>query len=138
MSWEAFKRTQRRTTGDMAVTFGKNGIIGLNSVIVRTLKVNGKHAQLLFDRDRNLVGIKIVSQKTADTYPLKSDSRDSHASLSGTSFLKNYNLYPSSTISFSATYDETTKTIVIDVSALADRKALGNDVTGGRKQKTSH
>jgi hypothetical protein len=138
VSWESFKRTQRRTTGNMAVTFGKNGIIGLNSVIVRKLKVNGKNAQMLYDRDRNLVGIRIVSQKTADTYPLKSDSRDSHASLSGTSFLKNYNLYPDSTISFEATYDEPTKTIVFDVSELVARKASGNDVTGGKKQKASH
>jgi len=136
--FEAFKRTQRRTTGEMGVTFGKNGIIGLNATICRTLKVDGKHAQLLFDRDRNLVGIKIVPQKTGDTYPLKTGSRGSHASLSGTSFLKNYKLYPEKTIAFTATYDESTKTIIFDVSELVARKASGNDVTGGKKQKASH
>jgi hypothetical protein len=125
--WETFKRTQRRTTGDMAVTFGKNGIIGLNSVIVRTLKVNGKHAHMLFDRDKKLVGIRIVSQKTPDTYPLKSDSRDSHASISGTSFLKTYNIYPDVTISFPATYDEASKTIVFDVSDLVSIRTSGNE-----------
>ena len=138
MSWEAYRRTQRRTTGELGVTFGKNGIIGLNAAICRTLKVDGKNAQLLFDRDRSLVGIKIVPQKTGDTYPLKTDSKGSHASLSGTSFLKNYGLYPEKTIAFTATYDESTKTIIFDVSELIGKKASGNDVTGGRKQKASH
>jgi hypothetical protein len=136
--FETYKRTQRRTTGEMGVTFGKNGIIGLNSAICRTLKVNGKNALLQFDRDNSLVGIKIVSQKTGDTYPLKTDSKGSHASLSGTSFLKNYGLYPEKTIAFTATYEESSKTIIFDVSELVERKASGNDVTGGRKQKASH
>jgi hypothetical protein len=136
--FEAFRRTQRWTTGELGVTFGKNGIVGLNAAICRTLKVDGKHAQFMFDRDRNLVGIKIVSQKTGDTYPLKTDSKGSHASLSGTSFLKNYGLYPEKTIAFTATYDEPSKTIIFDVSELVEKKASRNDVTGSKRQKATH
>jgi hypothetical protein len=138
MAFEAFKRTQRRTTGEMGVTFGKNGIVGLNAAICRTLKVDGKHAQFFFDRDRSLVGIKVSNQKTGDTYPLKADSRGSHASISGTSFLKNYGLYPEKTVSFIAKYDEPAKMIVFDVSELISKKVSENDLTGSKKQKASH
>ena len=72
-----------------------------------------------------------MTSATGDTYPLKTDSKGSHASLSGTSFLKNYKLYPEKTISFTATYDEATKTIMFDVAELVPKSAT--EALGGRK-----
>jgi hypothetical protein len=109
------------------VSITKAGNIGLSSTVVRTFLGDAKFATFLFDRDKHLVGIKLSKVGDEHTYPIKRTPRDNYALIAGVSFLKSYGIFPHSTSSHTATFDEKNKIIVIDVADL-----IGNT---GKKDK---
>ncbi len=116
MAWEAFSRKTRPSPKQPTVTLGKGGLIGLNAAVTRNILGDNKYALLFFDRDNSRVGIKFIKQSNPDAYPVKVTRTGSHAALTGTAFMKTFGIFPSETRSYPATFDETDKILVADIS----------------------
>jgi hypothetical protein len=56
-----------------------------------------------------------------NTYPIKRTPKDNYAMIAGTSFLKKYGIYPQETNSYTASFDDKNKIIVVDVSGLVGK-----------------
>ena len=116
--WETFKRRTRPSPKDPTVTLSKSGMLGLNAAVIRNLIGEYRFAHLLFDREKSLVGIKFLKQADPDAYPMQVIPSKSHGSISGVGFMKSYNILPTETKAYSATFDQESKTLVIDVSEI--------------------
>src|SRR5438132_9890469 len=121
MAWETFKRSAPRTSGRPAVSLSTEGRIGFNSKIACEIIGNKKRfALLLFDRDKKRIGIKLVDNNDdPDVYPVHVSKNGRHASVSGTAFLKHFEIYPSVTRSYTAKYEKDTQTLIVDISPAA-------------------
>lgn len=125
--WETFQRTKKSSSKDPTVTLGKGGVIGLNVAVCRNIVSDNRFAYLLFDKDRGFMGIKFTKKEDPDAYPVKITESRGHASLTGVSFLKTYDIYPAETKVYPATFDEKDKILVVDLNAedvrIAKKKA---------------
>lgn len=126
MGWETFKGRKRRQPGEPAVTLTKAGSIGLNSAIVRDILDGNKFATLMFDPDKHLIGIKLSTKGSFESYPINVD-RDNYASIAGVAFLKTYGIFPAVTRSFPASFDSRNHLIIIDVSDLVKKEGKKGD-----------
>ena len=115
MAWEIFRRTSRPSPKDPTITLAKSGIIGLNSAVVRLL-AERRYCILLFDKEKGLMGIKILKKNEPDAYHIGVIAQKSHGSISGVSFMRAYGIEPIQTRAFPASYDDKTETLVADVS----------------------
>jgi hypothetical protein len=113
------------------VSLSKSGLIGLNAAIARNILGDSRYALLLFDRERSLIGIKLVKDTEPDAYPIKTTKSLGHASLSGLAFMKAYGILPQETKAFAAEFEAANRLIVVDVSA-----AVGIGRGGKKKAKT--
>jgi hypothetical protein len=120
MAWELHKRTTRPSPKNPMVTLSKSGMIGLNSAVTRNILGENKFAHLLFEKEKRLIGIRFLKQSDPDTYPVKYTKSRSHATISGVSFLKANNIFPSETTAYPATYDEPSKILVVNISGKAE------------------
>jgi hypothetical protein len=130
MPWELYKRQTRPSPKDPMVTLSKLGLINLNSAVTRNIVGEHKFAHLLFDREKHLIGIQFLKQRDADAYPIRLTKSRSNGSIAGVSFLKTYNIYPSETKAYNASFDETNKVLVVDLS---DKKKEGEQPIPKRK-----
>jgi hypothetical protein len=126
--WETFKGRHRRAPGEPAVSITKAGNLGLNSAIVRNFVGDARFATLLYDRDKHLIGIKVTKSGDGDSYPIKLSPKDNYALISGVSFLKYYEIYPTESRVYSASFDEKNRIIIVDATELAKK-------TGGKDKK---
>jgi hypothetical protein len=122
MAWETFKRRSRPSPKDPMVSLSKSGIIGLNAAVTRNIIGDNRFAHLLFDRDRHLIGIKFIKNSDQDAYPVKCTRNMSHGSVAGVSFLKTYGIFPDETTGYPATFDESNKILVVDISGKETEK----------------
>ena len=116
MAFETFRRRTRPSPKDPMVTLSRHGMIGLNAAVVRNLIGEHKFAHLLFDREKSLVGIKLLKQADSDAYPMQVSHSKSHGSISGIGFLKTYKLIPTETKAYPARFNQETKMLIIDIS----------------------
>lgn len=121
MAWEMYRRTSRPSPKSPTITLGKNGIIGLNTAVVRILG-DRKYGLLMFDREKGLIGIRILKKAEPDAYPIGVIPKKSHATVSGVAFMKTYGIELIETRAFPATYDEKSNTFVADVSEFVKGK----------------
>ena len=127
MAWETFKGRSRRVPGEPAITIGKTGMIGINATIVKTIMAKDtKYALFMFDRDKNLFGLKFIKERLPESYPITLSPRDNHGMLAGTALLKTYDIFPKETKSYLAKFDEHNKIWFIDLK----EEGLG----GGKKK----
>ena len=124
MAWETFRRTSRRSSKEPTITLAKSGIIGLNTAVVQLLG-DRKYGLLLFDREKMLMGIKLLKKSERDAYQIGVVPKKSHGSISGTSFMKTYGIEPTETRAFPASYDDKAETLIADVSDFVKEKKKG-------------
>ena len=115
MAWETFRRTARPSPKTPTITLAKSGIIGLNTAVVRLIG-DRKYGLLLFDREKSLMGIKLLRNSEPDAYPIGVIAKKSHGTISGVSFMKAYGIEPTETRAFPASYDEKSNTLIADIS----------------------
>ncbi len=115
MAWDTFRRTARPSPKSPTITLAKSGIIGLNTAVVRLIG-DRKHALLLFDKEKSLMGIKLLRNSEPDAYPIGVIAQKSHGTISGVAFMKAYGIEPTETRAFPASYDEKSSTLIADVS----------------------
>jgi hypothetical protein len=123
MAWEMFKRRTRPSPKDPMVTLSKSGMIGLNAAITRNVLGDNRFAHLLFDKEKHLIGIKFLKTSDQDAYPVKCTKTMSHGTIAGVSFLKTYRIFPSETTAYRATFDDSGKILIVDISGMGDEKA---------------
>lgn len=128
MSWELFKRRTHPSAKDPMVTLSKSGIIGLNAAVTKNVLGENRYAHLLFDKEKRLIGIKFQRNSDQDAYPIKCTPTMTHGSLAGVSFLKTYGVFPDETTAYPASFDDTNKILVVDISGAEVAK-------GGAKRK---
>ncbi|MBI4480841.1 MAG: hypothetical protein HY651_12530 [Acidobacteria bacterium] len=116
MPWETFRRRTRPSPKEPMVTLSTHGMIGLNAAVVRNVIGEHRFAHLLFDKEKSLIGIKLLKQADPDAYPMQVGKSKSHGSISGIGFLKTYKLTPTHTKAYPARFDQEAKTLIIDVS----------------------
>ncbi len=121
--WETFKRKMRPSPKDPTVTLSTTGSIGLNTAVVKNLLGDAKFAHLLFDREKQLMGIKFVKQADADAYPVQVTKTKSHGSLAGVAFMKNYKIFPKVTASYGAHFDDATRTLIVNLTGGREKEA---------------
>jgi len=121
--WESFKRKMRVSPKDPTVTLSTTGSIGLNTAVVRNVIGDCKYAHLFFDRERHLIGFKFIKQSDPDAYPVQVTKSKSHGSVAGVAFMKTYKIFPTETTSYSATYDEQSKMLIVDISGGTEKEA---------------
>jgi len=98
------------------ITLGGGGLIGLNAAVTRNILGESKFALLLFDKEKSLVGIKLLRRNEPDAYPIKVAKSRSHAALTGTAFMKTYGIYPTETRYYQASFDERSGILFADIS----------------------
>lgn len=113
--WEQFKRSSKSSPKDPTVTLSSSGIIGLNTAVAKNIVGDAKYA-LLFDKQRQLIGLKFIKHSDPDAYPVKLTATRTHGSLAGVSFLKTYRIFPTETTKYEAVYDEREKILTVDLS----------------------
>jgi hypothetical protein len=121
--WETFKRKMRSSPKDPTVTLSTTGSLGLNTAVVRNVLGEAKYAHLLFDRDKRLIGIKFIKQSDADAYPVQVTKSKSHGSIAGVAFMKTYKIFPTETTSYSASFDDQSKMLIVDISGGTEKEA---------------
>jgi hypothetical protein len=99
------------------VTLSTSGQFGLNSAVVRNLLGESKYALLLFDKERSLIGIKFLKSNEPDAYPVKLAPNKGHGSITGMAFMKVYEIMPTETRSYPASYDDKNKILSVDLGA---------------------
>jgi len=129
MPWELFKRRTRPSPKDPMVTLSKSGIIGLNTAVTKNILGDSRYAHLFFDKEKRFIGIKFKKERDQDTYPVKCTPSMTHGSLAGISFLKTYGIFPDETTAYPASFDETNKILVVNISGAGAAKE------GVRKKK---
>jgi hypothetical protein len=122
MAWEMFKRRNKPSPKDPMVSLSKSGMIGLNAAVTRNIIGDNRFAHLFFDTDKHLIGIKFIKTSDLDAYPVKCTKNMGHGTIAGVSFLKTYRIFPDDTTAYPATYDETGKILVVDVSGKESEK----------------
>ncbi|MGO9121568.1 MAG: hypothetical protein ACLQPD_28650 [Desulfomonilaceae bacterium] len=121
MAWEMYHRSSRPNPKSPTITLGKTGIIGLNTAVVRILG-DRRHGLLMFDKEKGLIGIRILRKAEPDAYPIGVIAQKSHATMSGVAFMKTYGIELMETRAFPATYDEKSGTLVADISEFVKGK----------------
>lgn len=117
MAWETFKGRSRRAPGDPGITITKAGNIGINSAIIKSGGAKElKFALFMFDRDKNLFGVKFIKERVPESYPVKMTPKENYAMLAGTAVLKAYNIFPAQTKNYSAQFDDHNKIWFIDLA----------------------
>lgn len=124
MAWETFRRTTRPSPKEPTITLARSRIIGLNTAVVR-LVGERRYALLMFDKEKGLMGIKLLKKNEPDAYQIGVIPKKSHGSISGVSFMKAYGIEPLHTKAFPASYDEKSETLVADVSDFVKEKKKG-------------
>lgn len=99
------------------VTLSTSGQFGLNSAVVRNILGTAKFALLLFDKERSLVGIRFLNANEPDAYPVKLAPNKGHGSITGMAFMKVYDIMPTETRSYPASYDDKSKILTVDLGA---------------------
>lgn len=122
MAWETFKRRTRPSPKEPMVTLSGSGMIGLNAAVTRNIIGDNRFAHLLFERDKHLVGIKFFKNSDPDAYPIKCTKSMSHGTIAGVSFLKTYGIFPDKTTAYPASFDESNKILVVDISGKESEK----------------
>jgi hypothetical protein len=130
MAWELFKRRTRPSPKDPMVTLSKSGMIGLNTAVTKNILGENRYAHLFFDREKRFIGIKFQKNSDQDAYPVKCTPSMTHGSVAGVSFLKTYGIFPDETTAYPATFDDTNKILVVDISGVEVAK-------GAAKKKRS-
>ena len=126
MAWETFERRRWRSPGEPTITLTNTGRIALNAAVVNDFVKDNRFAILMFDRERQLIGIKFTKSADATSYPVSVNDRKSGGAITGTAFLKFYNVFPGATKNYKATYDREAKALVIDIS---------HEGAGGKRSK---
>ena len=121
--WETFKRKMRASPKDPTITLSRTGSIGLNTAVIKNILGDAKFAHMLFDRERQLMGIKFVKQADADAYPVQVTKSKSHGSIAGVAFMKNYKIFPKETASYAAHFDDASKTLIVDLTGGTEKEA---------------
>ena len=116
-----YRRSSRPSPKSPTITLGKTGIIGLNTAVVRILG-DRRYGLLLFDREKGLIGIRILKKEEPDAYPIGVIAQKSHATMSGVAFMKTYGIELKETKAFPATYDEKNNILVADISEFVKGK----------------
>jgi hypothetical protein len=129
MAWETFRGRMRKSTREPYVTFSRNGVLNLNSAFIRKYVGDSRFVLLMYDKDRNLVGMKFIKQSDHDAYAVRVMDNDSHGQISGRAFMKEYDIYPEKTVRIEGKLDEHNKIVVMDVSEIKGEK---------KKEKSGH
>jgi len=119
--WETFRRKYRPSPKSPTITLAKSGIIGLNTAVVSLLGER-KYGLLLFDRDRGLMGIRLLEKNEPNAYPIGVIAEKSHGTISGVAFMKTYGIEPIETRAFPASYDDKNNILFADVSEFVKGK----------------
>lgn len=120
--WESFKRKMRPSPKEPTVTLSTSGSMGLNTAVINNILGDSRHAHLLFDRDKQLIGIKFSKQSNADSYPVQVTKTKSHGSIAGTAFMKTYKIFPKETANYDAVFDEQSKMLIVDLTRGTDKE----------------
>lgn len=123
MAWETFKRSKKQSPKSPMVTLSKSGQIGLNAAVARDVIGDNRFVLLLFDKSKNLLGLKLLKHNDPDAYPIKVTTTRSHGSVTGLAFMKAYGIFPLETVSFPATFDANTRVLAAHVTTAADKKS---------------
>jgi hypothetical protein len=97
------------------VTLATSGQFGLNAAVVRNLLGDSKFALLMFDRERSMIGIKFLKTNDPDAYPVKVSPNKGHGAITGMAFMKVYDIMPSETRAYPASYDEKNKILMVEI-----------------------
>jgi hypothetical protein len=73
--WEQFKRTSKPSPKDPTVTLSASGIIGLNTAVAKNIIGDSKYAILFFDKEHQIMGIKLIKQKETETTTIKNKQK---------------------------------------------------------------
>lgn len=122
MAWETFTGRNKRAPKPPSVTFTRVGMISISSGILSRVPKDYRHALLMIDKDKHLMGIKFVKRGDPHAYPLIMSPRDNHAIISGQGFLKTYGIFPTETKKYPATFDEQNIVAIIELEPKVSKK----------------
>ena len=117
MAFEKWSRRIRPSPSNPMVSLMKAGIIGLNSTTLRLYVKDAKFGILYFDKDMQRIGIELKKSHDPDAYPIKINKKGSHGTISGFSFMKYNEIYPTETRAFPATWNSKTNIIEVNLKA---------------------
>lgn len=112
MAFETFTGRGRKASSVPKVTISKTGLISANKVCREKLLGGTDAVQLLYDRKTKRIGIKPVPKGTPHAYRFHAEKG---GQISGSAFLKHYDIMPDKTKSLQAKWDDETAAVVCTV-----------------------
>lgn len=113
--FEKFSSKQLQPRGGPAITVTKAGIINFNLATMMKHVKDNTHATLFYNKEDSLIGIKFSTKKEWGSYKIIKYRDNKFGTISGTAFLKNYNIPYSETTGYSAEWDEQDEMLIVDL-----------------------
>ena len=125
--FEKFERKKLLPGGGPAITITKAGIINFNlATMVKHIKDN-KYATLYYNKEDSLMGFKFSIQKEVGSYRIIKYRNDRFGTLSGTAFLKYYDIPYPVTTAYSAEWNAQEKMLIINLEEHKEDILLPDD-----------
>ncbi len=125
--FEKFSRKQLQPRGEPAITVTKAGIINFNLATMKRYVKDNKYATLYYNKEDLLIGIKFSAKKEWGSYKIIKYRNNKFGTISGTAFLKYYNIPYPETIGYSAEWNEQDKMLIIDLKEHTKKELEGDD-----------
>lgn len=115
MAFEIFSR-KVQWGGTPSVTFTKNGRFAFNKAATAQFEKNAiENVLLLWDAERNLVGVRPITKKDSRAYKVHMGKKGNGCGFSATTFLRHIGYDISQSKSMPAKWDETEEMFLIEV-----------------------
>jgi hypothetical protein len=113
MAFEVFSHQGNKAVGEPRVTVSKNGLLSVNTLCRQRFLKDAEAVQLLFDPDTRRIGIKPVAKDAEHAYAFRQGKPGGGGQISGSAFLKHYDIAHAKTKAYPAEWDEIAGAVVI-------------------------
>ena len=123
--FEVFEKYHSRSVKEFYVTIQKRGTISLNRAAFQAMG-NPKYAELLFNRNKRLIGIRPTNSASGRTAPIRKQGQSESYLIAGLTFTKEYDIDSSVARRYVATIQE--NMLIVDLNSPS------TDATGPRSR----
>jgi len=114
--FERYIRERTMAYGRPGASISKAGFLSFNSAAQDEFIKDHTHAELYYDRETKLIGIKLFGERRPGGYMLQR-RRDRPSVIALMGFLRHYDIVHDKTAAYAAGWDEKNKMVVLDLKA---------------------
>ena len=116
MAWEDFDKKYLTEDKEPVISITKYQRIYISKSCYEKFLKDRKYIKLLFDREKNLIGIKPIGEKRDNSYSLIRRGEQQQISISASAFLRHYGIETEVTKKYLAKWNEEDRLIEINLN----------------------